>query len=551
MLNRIKTFRALFSKEEPTVNSLSGAEPPAGYYSPHCPDLLMGRTLRKRCLQQIWANNSLSAEVYQRLYLFPLRNLLSHVQNVPAARQGHWSLAHGFGDLTLQFTSYAVRLAKGYMFPPGAAPEEQAVQNVMWNAVIYWSALFWHLPLLLSLEGELVSGLGWQPGIAVPDVPYRFRFREKTPEGEDALAFASLVSGQLMPGEAFNWLAGNQSALQNLSGALWNRHPIMPVMRNLLNQAAEKVGSPLNMDNSITVESLRTEDLRMQLQERTNPLENFKLQPSAERSGMATSADTSFIIPSIQGFTFGTGIEDTSEATDFLQSGGTTEEKMFFSVDEHNSQESFSETDELLSLFTLSTSQENVKEIEKTMMGITPAVRHGVGGVERDKVENMSIQKGKAMTAQQDYNNLHNTVVNNGDKKTASIPVDITVADIVEGELFWTWFRDGVSSGKISFNNKEDKIHIISGHIFLPIPGVFFDYLKAIGKPGEYRGNLQASFERLNLHKRRDHRRFYFARLYDTPDKAGKFKRVKGYLLKSKDIFRKTVPQDSQFLSFS
>lgn len=131
MLNRIKTFRALFSKEEPTVNSLSGAEPPAGYYSPHCPDLLMGRTLRKRCLQQIWANNSLSAEVYQRLYLFPLRNLLSHVQNVPAARQGHWSLAHGFGDLTLQFTSYAVRLAKGYMFPPGAAPEEQAVQNVM------------------------------------------------------------------------------------------------------------------------------------------------------------------------------------------------------------------------------------------------------------------------------------------------------------------------------------------------------------------------------------------------------------------------------------
>lgn len=224
---------------------------------------------------------------------------------------------------------------------------------------------------------------------------------------------------------------------------------------------------------------------------------------------------------------------------------------MFFSVDEHNSQESFSETDELLSLFTLSTSQENVKEIEKTMMGITPAVRHGVGGVERDKVENMSIQKGKAMTAQQDYNNLHNTVVNNGDKKTASIPVDITVADIVEGELFWTWFRDGVSSGKISFNNKEDKIHIISGHIFLPIPGVFFDYLKAIGKPGEYRENLQASFERLNLHKRRDHRRFYFARLYDTPDKAGKFKRVKGYLLKSKDIFRKTVPQDSQFLSFS
>lgn len=46
---------------------------------------------------------------------------------------------------------------KGYMFPPGAAPEEQAEQNVMWNAVIFWSALFWHLPLLATLEGSCLT----------------------------------------------------------------------------------------------------------------------------------------------------------------------------------------------------------------------------------------------------------------------------------------------------------------------------------------------------------------------------------------------------------
>ncbi|MFO6426215.1 hypothetical protein ACLBOM_08755 [Escherichia coli] len=52
---------------------------------------------------------------------------------------GWWADAGGFGDLTLQFTTYAVRLARGYMFPPGATPEEQAAQSGVWNAVVFWA----------------------------------------------------------------------------------------------------------------------------------------------------------------------------------------------------------------------------------------------------------------------------------------------------------------------------------------------------------------------------------------------------------------------------
>lgn len=159
---------------------------------------------------------------------------------MPAAQQGRWSQSDGFGDLTLQFTTCAVRLAKGYMFPPGAAPEEQAAQNMMWNAVTFWSALFWHLPLLATLEGELLDGKSWLPGMTIPDSPYRFRFRE----AENASAFAALVAGQLMPAEATGWLAENPVALGNLAGALWNQHPAMPLIRSLMKQAAEKVESP-------------------------------------------------------------------------------------------------------------------------------------------------------------------------------------------------------------------------------------------------------------------------------------------------------------------
>ncbi len=49
------------------------------------------------------------------------------------------------------------------MFPPGAKPEEQAAQGIIWQAVIFWAALCYHLPLLASIEGETASGFNWQP----------------------------------------------------------------------------------------------------------------------------------------------------------------------------------------------------------------------------------------------------------------------------------------------------------------------------------------------------------------------------------------------------
>lgn len=176
MLNKIKTFLS----GTPAITGPSDkhtASVPTGYFSPVKAEELVITALRQDALQKIRENNALSTEVYQRLYLSPLYLLLERTQNVPAAPDDRWAYAGGFGDLSLRFTAYAVRLARGYMFPPGAAPEEQAAQGVIWQAVIFWAALCYHLPLLASIEGETTGGVNWQPGISVPDVPYRFRFR--------------------------------------------------------------------------------------------------------------------------------------------------------------------------------------------------------------------------------------------------------------------------------------------------------------------------------------------------------------------------------------
>ena len=96
-----------------------------------------------------------------------------------------------------------------------------------------------------------------------------------------------------------------------------------------------------------------------------------------------------------------------------------------------------------------------------------------------------------------------------------------------EADGFIEWLKEGISRETIYVNGAEDKLHVIAGYLFLPVPGIFFEYLKSSGKEASEREDLQASFERLNVHKRSDKKRFYSAKLYEIPGCEGKFKRVR------------------------
>ncbi|MDQ9315843.1 TraI domain-containing protein, partial [Escherichia marmotae] len=85
---------------------------PEGFYMPRTAEELMSTLHRKQCLKQLWENSSMPSDVYQQFCLTPVQKLLMAAQNAPAARDGRWADAGGFGDLTLQFTTYAVRLAR-------------------------------------------------------------------------------------------------------------------------------------------------------------------------------------------------------------------------------------------------------------------------------------------------------------------------------------------------------------------------------------------------------------------------------------------------------
>ncbi|KLU14413.1 hypothetical protein AFK69_03310 [Xenorhabdus sp. GDc328] len=240
-------FKSHFARQPATPQKLPEQQSEVirdsrGYFRPQSADELLATSLRRQCLQQLWQNSALPEGLYQRFYLAPVKQLLGSVQQVPATPEGDWSGAGGFADLTLKFTTCAVRLAKGHLFPPGAAPETQAAQSLLWQTVVFWGALFYHLPLLRQLDGELEDGHHWQPGVCIPGKLFRFRFR--TPENALTVPQEALLAAGLLPEKALMWLVSVPEAWHCLMLHLNGRPSSVPLIDALLQDAAGQVHSP-------------------------------------------------------------------------------------------------------------------------------------------------------------------------------------------------------------------------------------------------------------------------------------------------------------------
>ncbi|EKJ1384415.1 TraI domain-containing protein [Escherichia coli] len=549
MLNRLKKLlpgNSNSSTETACPEPAGQAEHlPEGFYIPRTAEALMSTPRRKQCLKQLWENSSMPTGVYQQFCLTPVQKLLMAAQHVPAARDTRWAGAGGFGDLTLQFTTYAVRLARGYMFPPGATPEEQAAQSGVWNAVVFWSALFYHLPLLAHLEGELVSGKLWQPGMSPPGDAFRFRYRQQCLQGTEAQQLAAVMAGQLLPEGATAWLATVPEALQNLAGAVWHQHPEMALIRLVLKAAAEEVESPLlapPVTEAVTVPLLP--------EAATQPADNALSDSQPETSTEAIEPKMPAAATEEGAFTLQSSVPEsdgvTAEEQDTLQSTTGAEEKAPEEQGLHD------DTDMLLSLFSAASDETGFTEADvaepvenkETASDETGCVNSEQVSVESDPAQDTGIfssvlcvsepvqEKKKLSERSRDRNNAEN------------------VRDQGNGGEFVEWLRHGVNSGEIPVNQPDARVHLIAGYVFLRVPDVFYLYLKQTGSCHDRR-YVQSAFERAGLHRVRSGERFVQARLYDSAERTGRYQPVSGYLVKSRSLFSGSEsPGDSPFIAF-
>ncbi|HAO0323147.1 TPA: DNA-binding domain-containing protein [Escherichia coli] len=550
MLNRLKKLLPgnsnIRSTETTTPETARQPEHlPEGFYIPRTAEELTSTPRRKQCLKQLWENSSMPSGVYQQFCLTPVQKLLMAAQNVPAAGDSRWADANGFGDLTLQFTTYAVRLARGYMFPPGATPEEQAAQSGVWNAVVFWSALFYHLPLLAHLEGELVSGKLWQPGLSSPDEAFRFRYRQQHLQGSEAQQLAAVMAGQLLPEGATAWLATVPGALQNLAGAVWHQHPEMALIRSVLKTAAEEVESPL-------LALLVTEAVTAPLppENTVQSEDNVPSDSQPETSTEAIAPEMSAAVTEIGEFTLQPSVSGTDEAEavvpDTLQSATGAEEKVPEEQGLHD------DTDMLLSLFsavsddTEPTEADVAEPVEnkETVSDESGCINSEQAGAESDPAQDTGIFGSVLCISEPAQEIKKSPEHSQGRNSTENVRASGSGGEFVE------WLRHGLDSGDIPVNQPDARVHLIAGYAFLRVPDVFYLYLKQTGSNHDRR-YVQSVFERAGLHRVCSGERFVQARLYDSAERKGRYQPVSGYLVKSRSLFSgKGLPGDSPFITF-
>ncbi|WP_350027758.1 conjugal transfer nickase/helicase domain-containing protein [Escherichia coli] len=315
------------------------------------------------------------------------------------------------------------------------------------------------------------------------------------------------MAGQLLPEGATAWLATVPGALQNLAGAVWHQHPEMALIRSVLKTAAEEVESSL-------LASPVTEPVTAPLPSETTVQSegNVPSESQPETSTEAIAPEMLAVVTEVGEFTLQPSVSGTGEAEvvvpDTLQSATGAEEKAPEEPSVHD------DTDMLLSLFSAAADGECLQETQVL-------------------IDNDHSQRKHEDTAI--------TLISGSSAPEAVIS---------EGEMFINWLKKGVRNGEISLNGKKDKIHIVAGFVFLPVPGIFYEFTKAAGIPADKKDDIQASFERLNIHKRRDNRRFYFAHLCEEPENRSRFKTLKGYLVKGRQLLDGQELQDSRYLFF-
>ncbi|WP_277977984.1 TraI domain-containing protein [Pantoea endophytica] len=526
----------------------AGGKVPPGYFAPHSAAELLSSPHRKLLLRQIWDNTSLPEEIYNRLYLAPLKRLAEGVQNVPASAEGEWSKEGGYIDLTLKFTACSVRLAKGHMFPPGAAPEEQAAKNTLWNAVVFWSALTAHLTQLTRIEGEILDGQCWIPGMSSPGAPYRFRISNAADSG-----MAAMMAARLLPNDGVTWLCSDRQAMRVMASLAGGDAAAMPLIKEILDKARGMSGSPAGCAQT-GMPAMAAAEL----------MPDPGMPATASPGDIISAASALACIRSESAEDLASGLapvnaEPPLTVDDETGSLPSALSKNCGAVTEQSVAEKAADDDTtvLLSMFAAAEPADtNVDEqAERTVTATTDEclpvqdMNEQVITVPDESPELIPDAKPQEILP------VISSVLEQADNEKVACehPVILAAPENSDtgnlGEQFLLWLRESVNNKSLSVNENDSLLHAVSGFMFISLPGAAFKFIEATGIDNDRRA-VQASFEKNGvLHMRKD-KRFFRVRIYESEGLEGKYQKRSGYLVRLSLFYQegKDKVKDSRYI---
>lgn len=464
---------------------------------------LMQTEERRRLVRMLADNSPLSQSVTEAWWLRPAQTMLERVQDCPAAWNGAYSSPGGFGDLSLGVAVRAVRLVRGMMLPPGATPEEQSAQAPGWVCAVFWAGLFHHLPWLTQVEGATQSGKIWYPGLHKPDSPWRVRPAKN--------AQASALTGQymaakLLPETGMLWLHQWPEASRCLLQFLSGERAGAGVLYSIIMQVREGAGlETYGLSDTTDAPSVK---LTPEIQHADNSPNLAHTAPvllsshivSANVSDPIENKEATYTPSQAAGEETGPGTEipDFAVLSSALQSAlGGSEVTEYGSEGENEKEDTEIKTGvDLLSVLDL---------MAKGQAPVLPA------GQSSELTKQEQTEDGKPA----------------GDSEPS------------EGNVFLDWLRESVEAGKITVNESDSLLHVLSGFIFMISPDVFFRFISSQPDNKYEKNKLQKNFESLGLHHSRNGKGLYSYHKYDSPDKSGQFTKLSGYMIKSDIILKK------------
>lgn len=578
MLKAIKEL-LVGTREVPARTKSSASSPPAGlagYFMPQSATQLLDIPARKQCLQQLWENSALPKDLYEQFYLQPLHHLVTLMQRLPATRQGEYANEGGLVDITLQTTTFAVRLAKGHMLPPGAAPEDQSAQNILWNAVVFYAALWRYLPQLALFEGELQTGRPWLPGLTIPAEPYRFRFKPVVPEPVITASQSGLIACRLLPAEAVNWLSTLPAAAQAVMLIASRQPSSLPVIDEIVQDAVKLArGDAIGMAVSAPV---------------TVPSSSIPMPAETSPAPVGAAAAQVVLESSVPGAAVQSAVTGEPAATNDQENGADTaaavssEEAMAVPSGDVLLSSALDAPVNDLPLAEMVVAPEPAVEVEEDMQALlslmnvsvlAPAASEPVekGDAPQNEVPpsegsqqpatDISTETEAAddpepspsesiaeplLLEEPDAQPLVQTDLSNQGSEQMAISQRQQEMENADDE-FWKWLATGLQEQRISVNHPESRAHMVSGFVFLCVPEIFHLYIKECGKERSERNAIQKAFEKQGRHRVRKGQRFFIGHLYQEPAGCGSYRRINGYLVKANSLYGgKHVPEDSQLL---
>lgn len=487
-----------------------------GFYLPQTADVLLATPQRQNWLQQISRVVALPDNQYRALCLFPLQTLAERLQCVPASTGGKYAGEGGLLDLTLNTTAWCMRMSQKEMLPRGLPSEEQSRQFSAWNVCVFYTGLFYWLPLTAQFEGQLNSLSSWLPGISAPAVPYRFRFHESVPDMTHfRQTTGAMMAFRLLPEKVIHWLSGTPGTLQALSDVVTGQVNGDNDLLRVLNEAlgAFPAGTLPAFPSVVPVS---VSDALSSVQAEV-PARVVASSPPAELIGTLQPEPTPVT---------------SSLSPEFVGSEKTENET-------HHDIPQMTEADSMLTQHTPDSSNE--KTVSDTPLPLSDDMKYAL------ELSGLMPEI------------LSDSQTGNSDQKDEQLENCLSTKN--EGEAFWAWFKSGLLSGKMAINTPDAKVHCVMEYLFCQSPAVFYQYIQEVGKNPDDIGHIISSFESLKLHRiiRRDTRqsghfraRIYGEKLNPLSDNKAlitlSHKKINGYMIKGHQVFGRNIPEESLFI---